>query len=171
MQHTLSFVPLNDAGTAHIAQVLSCEAMLRYMDLPPWEHSGEVAALLQSCSSGHSSLHILYRNGFPTGIAGLSHICYKHHFASVTCGILPAYQRSGLAREALGRIELLAFQRLSLHRIEAQVHENNLPCISLLAELGYREEGRMRGNFKVGDSFYDSVLMSKLSSESRDFSQ
>lgn len=165
MHHTVTFVPLADAPPAHLAQVLSSAEMLRYMDLPRWEHTGDVAALLHACRSGQSSLHILLRNGSVAGIAGLSHICHKHQFAYITCGILPAYQRSGLAREALKRIDALAFRGLALHRIEAQVHEHNASCINLLHSLGYTQEGRMRGNFLVDGVFYDSVLLSKISEE------
>lgn len=165
MNHTLTFVPFADASLAHIATVLTSAEMLRYMDLPCWEHTVEVAALRQACISGQASMHILLRNGFVAGTAGLSHICHKHQFAYITCGILPAFQRIGLAREALTRVEALAFRGLGLHRVEAQVHERNTACIDLLGKLGYCEEGRMRGNFLVNGQYYDSVLMSKISAE------
>lgn len=163
MHHTLTFIPFADADHKHLATVFSSAEMLRYMDLPRWEYASEVASLRHACLSGQASMHILLRNGFVAGIAGLSHICHKHQFAYITCGILPAFQRNGLAREALTRVEALAFKGLGLHRVEAQVHEHNAACIDLLRKLGYCEEGRMRGNFLVDGRFYDSVLMSKIS--------
>lgn len=162
---TLSFIPLTEVSAVQLSQVLSSKEMLLYMDLPRWEDAGEVASLIQTCRKGQASMHILLRNGVVVGIAGLSHICHKHRFAYITCGILPHFQGTGLAHEAILRVETLAFRLLELHRLEAQVHEHNTACIRLLHQLGYHEEGRMRGNFYVSNQYYDSILMSKLSDE------
>jgi len=162
MEHQLVFVPIVDAETTAVEFVLSSDEMLAYMDLPRWKSPLELSELYQACVSGSASIYLLFRNGNPVGIAGLSHICIKHRFAYITCGILPQYQRSGFAEEAVTRVEYLAFQALGLHRLEAQVHEDNCACISFLRKIGYAEEGRMKGNLLVDGAFYDSVLFAKI---------
>lgn len=162
MSHILRFIPIAQALPEQLATVLSSNEMLAYMDLPRWDQHVEVAELISSCERGQACIYLLMRNDFVCGIAGLSHICIKHRYAHVTCGILPIYARGGLATEAMRRIENLAFDELGLHRLEAQVHENNHPCLEMLQRLGYFQEGRMRGNFFIYDTFYDSVLCAKI---------
>lgn len=163
MPYSLSFVPLQHADRAELSTVLTSDTMLAYMDIPNWKLQAEVAELVQASTVGQASLHLIQRNGFVVGIAGLSHICVKHRFAYITCGILPHFQRSGIAFQALRRVESMAFDGLGLHRIEAQVHEDNLASIAFFRKAGYKEEGRMRGNFFAAGSFSDSILFGKLS--------
>lgn len=163
MQHSLSFVPLQHADRAELCAVLTSDAMLAYMDLPNWKSQAEVAELVHASTVGHASLHLIQRNGFVVGIAGLSHICVKHRFACITCGILPHFLRSGFASQALSRVESMAFGGLGLHRIEAQVHEDDQASIAFFRKAGYTEEGRMRGRFLFGGIFSDSILFGKVS--------
>jgi len=132
------------------------------MDLPSWNHTEEVADLLSSCNKGLSCLLIIHRNGAPCGITGLSYICIKHKFAYATVGILEQYQNAGIGKKALTIAEKLAFDQLSLHRLEAQIHCDNLASIALFEKEGYKKEGVMRENFCIEGTFFNSILFSKL---------
>ena len=52
----------------------------------------------------------------------------------------PAYQRQGLATEALRAILAYVFESLGKHRVSAVVDANNHPAAALLRRVGFRQE-------------------------------
>ncbi len=53
-------------------------------------------------------------------------------------------QGQGFMYEALSATLAWGFKHMDLHRVEAQVHPENLPSIKLLSKLGFAHEGRLR---------------------------
>ena len=68
----------------------------------------------------------------------------------------------GYAREAVHAVLRFAFERLDLHRVEADVHPDNSASLRLLERLGFRHEGLLRERWFTYDEWSDSVLLGLL---------
>jgi ribosomal-protein-alanine N-acetyltransferase len=65
------------------------------------------------------------------------------------------FARQGYMREALGVVLHLAFGRLRLHRVEANIQPRNRASIALVKHLGFRREGYSRRYLKIGGRWRD----------------
>jgi len=76
-------------------------------------------------------------------------------------------QGKGYGGEALDLLGRLVFDDLGLHRLELEVHEDNLPALRCYQRCGFREEGRRRERRFSGGRFRDVVIMALLESDHR----
>jgi ribosomal-protein-alanine N-acetyltransferase len=77
----------------------------------------------------------------------------------------PARQRQGLGGEAVSAMLKFCFGDLGLHRAQAFIHPDNAPSRALAEKLGFRCEGRLRDNLRVGDEWRDDMLYALLANE------
>jgi ribosomal-protein-alanine N-acetyltransferase len=77
----------------------------------------------------------------------------------------PARQRQGLGGEAVSAMLKFCFGDLGLHRVQALIHPDNAPSRALAEKLGFRCEGRLRDNLRVGDEWRDDMLYALLANE------
>ena len=77
----------------------------------------------------------------------------------------PARQRQGLGGEAVSAVLKFCFGDLGLHRAQALIHPDNAPSRALAEKLGFRCEGRLRDNLRVGDEWRDDMLYALLANE------
>jgi ribosomal-protein-alanine N-acetyltransferase len=75
----------------------------------------------------------------------------------------PAHCRQGIAMEAVSAMIRFCFQDLGLHRLQAFIHADNAPSLKLIEKLGFRREGLLRDNLRVGDEWRDDLLYALLS--------
>lgn len=73
----------------------------------------------------------------------------------------------GLGREAIRLILSHAFGRLGLNRVDLRVLEYNERAIRCYRACGFVEEGRERESARVGEAWYDDVIMGVLAREYR----
>lgn len=66
-----------------------------------------------------------------------------------------AWQMKGFMSEALGMILDWGFLEMSLHKVEAQVHPDNIPSIKMLSSLGFVHEGTLREGAHWGGNVHD----------------
>jgi len=71
----------------------------------------------------------------------------------------------GLMREGLAAVISHAFNRMQLHRLEANVMPGNERSLRLLHALGFTEEGTARSYLKIRDQWEDHVHMVLLSED------
>jgi RimJ/RimL family protein N-acetyltransferase len=71
----------------------------------------------------------------------------------------------GLMREALAALLDFAFDRLALHRLEADVDPRNARSLAVLERLGFRREGLLRERHHVAGEVQDSVMLGLLAPE------
>jgi RimJ/RimL family protein N-acetyltransferase len=74
----------------------------------------------------------------------------------------------GLAREAVSAMLSYGFGSLGFASARADVDPDNTRSLRLLDRLGFKETGRAKGTFKIGDDWFDSVY---LTLEAGDFSE
>ena len=73
--------------------------------------------------------------------------------------------RSGIAREAVGRVIEHGFDDLGLRRIFADTDPENGGSIALLERLGFQREGRLRGEWETHIGVRDSLIFGLLRAE------
>jgi RimJ/RimL family protein N-acetyltransferase len=70
-------------------------------------------------------------------------------------------------REAIAALLDLAFGRLGLNRIEADVDPRNERSLAVLERLGFRREGLLRERHIVAGEIQDSVMLGLLARQWR----
>jgi ribosomal-protein-alanine N-acetyltransferase len=81
--------------------------------------------------------------------------------------IEPGRQRQGVGAEAVSAMLDFCFGELGLHRAQAFIHPENSASIALVEKLGFRREGLLRDNLRVGDVWRDDVLYARLAADRR----
>jgi ribosomal-protein-alanine N-acetyltransferase len=76
-----------------------------------------------------------------------------------------AAEGQGYMSEALSTVINWGWSEMALNRIEAQVHPENMKSISLLENLGFVAEGKLRQVGFWGGSFHDMVQYSLLNQD------
>jgi len=82
--------------------------------------------------------------------------------------IHPARHREGIATEAVSAMLGFCFGELGLHRLQAFIHPDNTASRKLVEKLGFRSEGLLRDNLRVGDEWRDDMLYALLRTDRRD---
>jgi [ribosomal protein S5]-alanine N-acetyltransferase len=77
----------------------------------------------------------------------------------------PARRRQGIGSEAVSAMLEYCFGELGLHRLQAFIHPDNAPSRALAEKLGFRCEGLLRDNLRVGDEWRDDLLYALLTNE------
>ena len=77
----------------------------------------------------------------------------------------PAHHRRGIATEAVSAMLDFCFGELRLHRVQAFTHPDNIASRKLVEKLGFRREGLLRDNLRVGDDWRDDVLYALLETD------
>jgi [ribosomal protein S5]-alanine N-acetyltransferase len=75
------------------------------------------------------------------------------------------YAGKGVMTNAVATILPIAFQSLSLHRLEAAVQPANQPSIRVLEKNGFQKEGLAREYLKINGQWQDHVLLGLLRSD------
>jgi [ribosomal protein S5]-alanine N-acetyltransferase len=77
----------------------------------------------------------------------------------------PGHCRQGVATEAVSAMVEFCFGELGLHRLQAFIHPDNAASLKLIERLGFRREGLLRENLRVGDEWRDDLLYALLSTD------
>jgi [ribosomal protein S5]-alanine N-acetyltransferase len=81
--------------------------------------------------------------------------------------INPARQRQGLATEAVSAMLDFCFGELGLHRVQAFIHPDSAASLRLVEKFGFRCEGLLRDNLRVGDEWRNDMLYALLETDRR----
>jgi ribosomal-protein-alanine N-acetyltransferase len=92
------------------------------------------------------------------------HDRHNHHI-EVGYDLAKAYWRQGIMSEALRPILRYGFERLSVHRIEANVTAGNLASVNTLLKAGFRQEGVWRDRAFLRGKYYDLLQFGLLRGE------
>lgn len=136
--------------------VFSDPRAMRYWDtLPHDDIAGTRRWLAGMIASGppESDDFVVERGGRVIGKAG----CWK--LGEIGFILHPDHWGQGLATEALRAAIPHCFASLQMDRMEADVDPRNAAALRLLGKLGFRETGRARRTYLVGDAWCDSVYL------------
>jgi RimJ/RimL family protein N-acetyltransferase len=108
----------------------------------------------------------LYLGSILIGYCELSAYNRKSNSAQLSRVIVsPKYRNRGFAQIMIENVFAFGFQELELNRISLGVFDFNKPAIKCYKKLGFVLEGTLRESAKVGDSFWDCLIMSILRKE------
>jgi ribosomal-protein-alanine N-acetyltransferase len=102
------------------------------------------------------------------GVVNLNEIVYGL-FQSAYLGYygFSPYDGQGLMSEGVSLAVSLAFRRLRLHRVEANIQPSNRASINLVRGLGFRKEGVSRRYLKVAGRWRDHERWATIAEEWR----
>ena len=104
----------------------------------------------------------------PVGVFNLSEIV-RGSFESAYLGYyaLAPHAGDGYMREALALVLSAAFQRLKLHRVEANIQPSNVASLALVRGAGFRREGFSPRYLKIGGRWRDHERWAMLADDWR----
>ena len=106
-------------------------------------------------------------DGDVVGTSMLFGIDRVHRHAEIGFAVLREFWGRRIVSRVIPPLLEFAFDRLRLHRVEADVEPHNTPSLLALERCGFRREGVLRDrSFKLG-RFHDSVILSILRTEWR----
>ena len=76
-----------------------------------------------------------------------------------------AHQRQGLMKQAVQQVIAIAFNRLKLHRLEANIQPDNLASIALVRACGFNKEGLSQRFLKKNGQWRDHERWAMLADE------
>jgi [ribosomal protein S5]-alanine N-acetyltransferase len=79
----------------------------------------------------------------------------------------PARHQKGIATEAVSAMLDFCFGELHLHRVQAFIQPDNTASRKLVEKLGFRSEGILRDNLRVGEAWRDEMLFALLEKDWR----
>ena len=94
------------------------------------------------------------------------HLLDRHNqHVEVGYDLAKAYWRQGIMSEALRPILRYGFERLSVHRIEANVTAGNIASVKTLLKAGFQQEGVWRERAYLRGRYYDLMQFGLLRGE------
>ncbi len=108
----------------------------------------------------------LKEDNTPVGYAGIWKITKEHNKGELGYALRQGYTGKGYMAEALKKILNFGFNKLKLHRLEANTDSKNTNSIKLLKKLGFKQEAFLRDDYFLNGKYSSSVIFSKLENES-----
>ncbi|MDJ1493367.1 GNAT family protein [Cytophagaceae bacterium DM2B3-1] len=105
----------------------------------------------QNCIIGHAEMVVNKRNE-------------SARLALILIGD-PNMRGKGLGKELIRELLSLGFNKMNLHRLELNVYDFNQSAIACYQQAGFRIEGILRENQRVGNQFWSTIVMSILKNE------
>ncbi|GJQ61916.1 MAG: N-acetyltransferase [Melioribacteraceae bacterium] len=99
------------------------------------------------------------------GEVRLRNLRWYNRKAEISVVISPKVQGKGYGRDAITAAARYAFERMNLHRLEAEVIEYNKASRLLLEELGFSSEGRLREAKFSSGKYFDIIRYGMLAEE------
>jgi ribosomal-protein-alanine N-acetyltransferase len=140
----------------------------------PIQHLSQAQSLLEEWGAEYLAQTNLYwgvalrQSNLVVGAVEFHHWNRYHHKAEIGYSLAHAYWGRGIASEALQAIFSFGFDRMELHRIEANTIADNFPSVRLLERLGFQREGtRRESSWEDDGTYHDSALYGLLRQEYR----
>ncbi len=99
------------------------------------------------------------------GEVRLQTIRWFNRKAEISIVFLPEYRGLGLGGKVLGQIIDYAFNKMNLHRLEAEIYEYNTAAQKLFERFGFKKEGTLREARYTDGKYYDILRYGLLRSE------
>jgi RimJ/RimL family protein N-acetyltransferase len=151
---TLRRARIEDLPRIHA--IMSDKRAMRYWSSLPHETEERTREWLQSMIDAPAEIsedYIIEHEGRTIGKAG----CYR--LPEIGFILDPDYWGQGLAREALEAVIQHLFATRPIDKLTADVDPRNRASLGLLKRLGFRETGRAKGTWTIGEEACDSVYL------------
>jgi RimJ/RimL family protein N-acetyltransferase len=165
---TLRFIEPDDAPALY--RLFSDPEALRYWSSGPWLHLAQAVDNVEQTLKGYrdgSSLRLamLLPGGELIGTVTLYAFDHRNHRCEIGYMLARSHWGRRYMPEALAALIGYGFQTLELHRIEADIHPDNVASGRILEGLHFRQEGHLRERWFVGGEISDSLIYGLLRSD------
>jgi len=164
---------LDERDVANLFAIFSDQQVMRYWSSAPWSDEAAGMEMIESVRR-HFVAGSLYQWGVARGeddaIIGtctLSDVDAQNRRAEIGFALRHDHWGRGYMFEATCTLLRFAFEKLALHRLEADVDPRNGASIRLLERLGFQREGYLRERWLVGEEVNDTVFYGLLQREWR----
>ena len=142
--------PLDDGDLTALLEIFGDPDVMRFWSSPPIAGEDGARALLNDIR-GHFARRTLFQWGIARladdqiiGTTTIFQIDEEHRRGEIGFAIARSQWGHGYASEAVTLLIRFAFERLGLHRLEADPDPENLASIGVLEKLGFSYEGLLR---------------------------
>jgi len=161
------FEKLSEKHQGTLYQLFSVQEVVKYLDMPDVSNRNKFDLLFQTyidaIENGTGFFYMKEDDKRNGAFVGIHHINKVHHFAFVTIAKHP--EASFSMHDFFSAVIAQIFDKYPIHRLEAQVHCENMKAQLFFEKCNFKKEGVMRENFRVGNKQYDSILFSLLKSD------
>lgn len=161
---TLRLLRADDAPA--LFTIMSDPQALRYFSCTAWlqpsQAADSIAQALQGYQDGSELRLAMLRDGEVIGTVKLYNIDRRNHRCEIGYILGRAHWGQRYMGEALAAVIGYAFGALELHRLEADIHPDNIASERLLQSLHFQREGHLRERWFVGDEISDSIIYGLL---------
>ncbi|HVT10828.1 MAG TPA: GNAT family N-acetyltransferase [Fimbriimonadaceae bacterium] len=154
-----------------VFRIFSDPEVLRYYNVDFMTRRDEAIAIIESrrrrYEMGYGIRWGIYlrQTGEYVGSCGFEVLHKPWRYAEIGYELGRAYWHQGYMTEALREMIRFGFERMELHRVEAQVEPPNEASKAVLRRLGFREEGIARERGHWHGSFHDLAQFGLLRGE------
>lgn len=165
---TLRFVDHGDAGA--MFRLFSDPVALRYWSSGPWLHADQAVDNIEQTLKGYQDgsslrLAVVLPDGELIGTVTLYAFDRRNHRCDIGYMLAQPHWGKRYMQEALAALIAYGFGPLELHRIEADIHPDNIASGRILEGLHFRREGLLRERWFVSGEISDSVIYGLLRSD------
>jgi ribosomal-protein-alanine N-acetyltransferase len=162
---TLRFVEPGDA--AALFRLFSDPEALRHWSSTPWLSIAQAADNIEQTlkaydDGGALRLALILPDGELIGTATLYAFDRRNHRCEIGYMLARPHWGQRYMQEALAALIGYGFGALNLHRIEADIHPENIASGRILEGLQFRQEGHLRERWFVGGEISDSIIYGLL---------
>ena len=142
--------------------------VMRFWSRPPMRSAAEAESYVKEITRGFERREFInwliadLHSDAAMGVCTLYALDPKHLHCGVGYALHPDHQGKGLGREAVNGACQFAQNTLGFHRVEADVHPDNLASKRLLEACGFRYEGRLRQRFVTASEIQDSDVFGRI---------
>jgi ribosomal-protein-alanine N-acetyltransferase len=162
---------IDDHDVDALFDAFSDPDVMRYWDVPPMTSRDDAKALLADIREGVRARTLFQWaidiGGGLIGTVTLLHVHTTHRRGEIGFALRRSSWGQRLATDAVATLLAFCFDRLDLHRLEADVDPRNDRSLRLLERLGFVREGYLRERYLAGGETQDSVLLGLLRREWR----
>ncbi|MYM86248.1 GNAT family N-acetyltransferase [Rugamonas sp. FT82W] len=165
---TLRFVDTGDADA--LFRLFSDPPALRYWSSGPWLHAAQAVDNIEQTLKGYQDgsalrLAMVLPDGELIGTVTLYAFDRRNHRCDIGYMLARPHWGKRYMQEALAALIAYGFGPLELHRIEADIHPDNIASGRILEGLHFQREGLLRERWFVGGEISDSVIYGLLRSD------
>lgn len=165
----LGWLTENDVDA--LLEIFGDAEVVRYWSSPKLEDETAARALLADIHASFRARRLFQwgvRRRGSTAVIGtctLLNIDAQHRRAEIGFAVARREWRKGVAAMATGGLISFAFERLGLHRLEADTDPRNHGSLRVLERHGFQREGYQRERYHQGGEVQDAVVLGLLRKE------
>ncbi|MDX1672360.1 MAG: GNAT family protein [Balneolaceae bacterium] len=159
---------LERADAETIFEIFSDPEVTRYWSFPAMKDKNDAISFIDETHKGFDNNSLLEwgivnrKSGTLIGTCAYASWDPAHRRAEIGFALHRDEWGKGFMKELLRSFLPFAFDKLDLHRIEADVDPRNLPSIHLLEHFGFRREGYLRERYLLNGEEQDALLYALL---------